>query len=55
MDLNKFTIKSQQAIEHAFLMASEKNNQAVDNVHLIKGIFKEGENIIPFLFQKLNP
>lgn len=53
MNYNNFTIKSQQAIEKAFQIASGKHQQAVDTGHLLKGVFIEGENITNFLLKKL--
>ena len=53
MNYNNFTIKSQQAIEKAFQIASGKQQQAVDTGHLLKGVLLEGENITNFLLKKL--
>jgi ATP-dependent Clp protease ATP-binding subunit ClpB len=53
MNYNNFTIKSQQAIEKAFQVASGKQQQAVDTGHLLKGVLLEGENITNFLLKKL--
>ncbi|WP_372754120.1 ATP-dependent chaperone ClpB [Labilibaculum sp.] len=53
MNYNNFTIKSQQAIEKAFQIASGKQQQAVDTGHILKGVLLEGENISSFLFKKL--
>jgi len=54
MDLNRFTIKSQEAIERAFEIAQKNNHQSIENIHLLVGIFQVGENVVPFIFQKLN-
>ncbi len=53
MNLNNFTIKSQEAIEKAFQIARGNKHQAVENAHLLKGILNVGENISSFLFQKM--
>ncbi|BAX81396.1 ATP-dependent chaperone ClpB [Labilibaculum antarcticum] len=53
MNYNNFTIKSQQAVEKAFQIASGKQQQAVDTGHLLKGVLVEGENITNFLLKKL--
>ena len=53
MNYNNFTIKSQQAIEKAFQLATGKQQQAVDTGHILKGVLVEGENITNFLFKKL--
>lgn len=54
MDLKKFTIKSQEAIQHAQQLASELGHQSIDNAHLLKGIFAVDENVAPFLLKKLD-
>ncbi len=54
MNINKFTIKSQEAIHKAQEFAIAKNNQAVDGIHLLKGILTVDENVIPFLLKKLD-
>ena len=52
MNLNNFTIKSQEAVQHAFTIAQGNNNQAVENGHLLKGIIHSGENVTSFLLKK---
>ncbi len=54
MNLNEFTIKSQEAIQQAFQIAMANNNQAVEPGHLLKGLFANGENVLNFIFQKLS-
>jgi len=54
MNLNNFTIKSQEAIQQAVEVAKGLNNQAIENGHLMKGIFSQGENITSYLFRKLD-
>lgn len=54
MDFNKFTIKSQEAIQNAQAIAVEKGQQSVDTSHLLKGILRADEHVIPHLFKKLN-
>jgi len=53
MDLNKFTIKAQEAIQRAQQLAMEKNHQAIECGHLLKGIMEIDENVLPFIFKKL--
>ena len=53
MSLNNFTVKSQEAIQKAAEIASAGRNQAVEPLHLLKGIFLVDENVVPFLFRKL--
>jgi ATP-dependent Clp protease ATP-binding subunit ClpB len=53
MSLNNFTVKSQEAIQKAVEIASSVSNQAVEPLHLLKGIFLVDEHVVPFLFGKL--
>lgn len=53
MNLNNFTIKSQEAIQQAFVIAQGYNHQAVENGHLMKGILSQSESISSFLLKKL--
>jgi len=53
MQLDKFTIKSQEAIQRAQQLAMEAENQAIECGHLLKGIIEVDENVLPFLFKKL--
>ncbi len=54
MNLNNFTIKSQEAIQQAQQIAMAKNNQAIEVGHVLKGILEVDENVTPFIFKKLN-
>ncbi len=54
MKLDNFTIKSQEALNQAFVIAQAYGQQAVENAHLLKGILSQGENISTFLLKKLN-
>ncbi len=53
MNFNNFTIKSQEAIQHATEVAQGFNQQGIDTGHILKGLFHSAENVITFLFQKL--
>jgi ATP-dependent Clp protease ATP-binding subunit ClpB len=53
MNLNNFTIKSQEAVQQAFTIAAGYNHQAIENGHLLKGIIEVAESITNFLFGKL--
>ena len=53
MDLNNFTIKSQEAIQKATEIAAAKGNQSVEPAHLLKGILMVDENVAPYLLRKL--
>ena len=54
MDLNKFTIRSQQAIQQAQTIASGHGQQILENGHLLKGILEVDQDVAPFLLKKLN-
>ena len=53
MDFKNFTIKSQEAVQEASNLATANGNQAIENGHLLKGIIKVDENVVPFMFKKL--
>ncbi len=53
MNFNNFTIKSQEAIQHAFEVAQGKQNQAIETGHLLMGLFHEAENVTGFLLKKV--
>ncbi|VAW30071.1 ClpB protein [hydrothermal vent metagenome] len=54
MNLNQFTIKSQEAIQKAQELATQNGQQAIEGIHLLKGILLIDENATPFLLKKLN-
>lgn len=54
MNLNNYTIKSQEAIQQALQIASANGQQAIEPAHLLKGILEVDENVTPFLLKKLN-
>lgn len=54
MDFNKFTIKTQEAIQKAQLLAEQKGHQAIEPGHLLKAILTEDKDVTPYLFSKLN-
>ncbi len=51
MNLNQFTIKSQEAIQKSQEIASINNNQSIENIHLLKAIITVDENVTPFLLK----
>jgi len=52
MNLQNFTIKSQEAVQQAQTIALERNHQSIEPEHLYVGIRKVDEHILPFLMQK---
>jgi len=53
MNLEKYTIKSQEAINLAQNIALGNDQQAIENGHLLKAILEVDENVTPFLLKKL--
>mgnify|MGYP001082446185 FL=1 len=53
MNFNNFTIKSQEAIQKAVEIAKGSGNQAIEPVHLLKGLMTEGDSLMQFIFQKV--
>ena len=54
MDLNNFTIKSQEAVQKALEIATARQNQSIEATHLLKGMLVVDENVVPYLLRKLN-
>jgi len=53
MNFKNFTIKSQEAVQHAQQLAMENNHQAIENGHLLQAIFDVDENVSPFILKKV--
>ena len=54
MNINNFTIKSQEAIQQAQQLAQAMGHQQIENEHIFKAIAEVEENVLPFLLKKLN-
>ncbi|MBU0942222.1 MAG: ATP-dependent chaperone ClpB [Bacteroidetes bacterium] len=54
MNINKFTIKSQEAIQQSQQLAQGFGQQQIENEHIFKAIFEVDENVAPFILKKLN-
>lgn len=54
MNINKFTIKSQEALQQAQQIAESFGHQQLENEHIFKGILEVDENVTPFILKKLN-
>src|SRR3989338_5144079 len=52
MDNNQFTIKTQEIIQAAQETALLAGNQAVENPHLLKGIFLKDSDVVPFILKQ---
>ena len=53
MNLNNFTLKAQESVQKAFMIADSKGQQAIECAHLLHGVISEAENITDWLFGKL--
>ncbi|MDA9312222.1 ATP-dependent chaperone ClpB [Vicingaceae bacterium] len=53
MNFKNYTIKSQEVIQQAQLLATSSNHQAIENGHILKAILDSDENVTPFLLKKL--
>ncbi len=52
MDLNKLTIKAQEAVEESVSIATINGQQAIETGHLLKAIINKGQTVIEYLFGK---
>ena len=54
MNFNQFTIKAQDAVAKAQDIAMANSNQAVESIHLLKGIVESDDYFIPNMLKKLS-
>jgi ATP-dependent Clp protease ATP-binding subunit ClpB len=54
MNFDKFTIKSQEALQKAAEIATSLQQQAIEPGHLLKAILATDENVSSYLYKKLN-
>jgi ATP-dependent Clp protease ATP-binding subunit ClpB len=54
MNFEKFTIKSQEALQKAAEIATGNQQQAIEPGHILKAILDTDENVSSYLFKKLN-
>ena len=53
MTLDKFTIKAQEAVQQAVNTAQLNGQQAIEPVHILKGVIEKARDVASFIFQKL--
>lgn len=53
MNFNNFTIKSQEALQHALQLVYQHGGQVVEPLHLLKGAIMAGEGVVDFLLRKV--
>jgi ATP-dependent Clp protease ATP-binding subunit ClpB len=52
MNLNNFTIKAQEVVQQAFIIANEKGNQAVETGHLYLSMTEKANDVLDFIVKK---
>ena len=53
MTLDKFTIKAQEVVQQAVNIAEMNGQQAIEPVHILKGVTEKAKDVANFIFQKL--
>ncbi|MDX1653499.1 MAG: ATP-dependent chaperone ClpB [Brumimicrobium sp.] len=54
MDVNKWTTKTQMAVNEAQQLAQQNGQQAIETGHLLRGMIQVDDSVIPFIFRELN-
>ncbi len=54
MNLNNFTIKSQEIVQEASQLAVNRNHPAIEKAHILSAILTGDDQLIPFIFKKLS-
>ncbi len=54
MDLNKFTVKSQEALQNAQTKAIKYGHQEVDGEHLFLALMEQSDGLVPQLVKRMN-
>jgi ATP-dependent Clp protease ATP-binding subunit ClpB len=54
MNFDKFTIKSQEALQKSAEIAMSRQQQAIEPGHILQAILETDENVTNYLFKKLN-
>ena len=53
MNLNNFTLKSQEVVQTAQQLTQQLGHQQIENEHLFKALLTVDDNVLPFVFKKL--
>jgi ATP-dependent Clp protease ATP-binding subunit ClpB len=53
MNLNNLTLKSQEVVQAAQQLALEHGHQQIENEHLFQALLEVDDNVLPYLFKKL--
>ena len=54
MNFNNFTTKSQETVQQAIDLVQSKGQQIIETPHLLKAIMIKGEDVVQFLFGKMD-
>jgi ATP-dependent Clp protease ATP-binding subunit ClpB len=54
MDINKFTIKSQEVLQGAQSIAQQMRHQTIESGHLLKALLQNDKDVTPYLFKGLD-
>lgn len=54
MNFNNLTLKSQEAIANAQMLAMQNQQQRIDNLRILKSLMDVDANVIPFLLKKMD-
>lgn len=52
MNIQNYTIKSQEVLQRAQSLATELSHQAIEPVHLLKALLEVDENVCPYILKK---
>ena len=53
MNLKNFTLKSQEVVHTAQQLTQEMGHQQIENEHLFKALLEVDDNVLPYIFKKL--
>ncbi len=53
MNLNKFTVKAQEAIQAGLEMAADRNHQSLEPLHILKSLLSDSENVCVTIIKKM--
>lgn len=53
MNLNKFTLKAQEAVQSALEIAAGNNHQAVEPAHVLMALLSDAENVVHTILNKI--
>ena len=54
MDINKWTTKTQMAVNEGQQIAQEHGQHAIETGHVLRGMIKVDDSVLPFIFKELN-